>query len=643
MWIKFKKNASGSKSVQLVESVRVLGKKHTYPRVVKIFGTAKNDEDLLRLSNLAQEYLKNLPKVQYEKSTEAALIIKDSADIESCTSINVGFKTIFSSLYKQIFSGIKLKNRSEQILRDLAIMRIAHPKSKRYTANEAKNYGLDLELHSIYKSMDRIDDTIIQQIQELAYKNTKSLLKLKNSASLDVLFYDLTTLSFETNCQDALREFGFSKDGKHQHVQIMLALLITKSGLPVGYELFRGNTYEGNTLIPALTKIKAKYQIDNLVIVADSGLISEYNTDQIKALGFNYIIGGRIKNSAAAIKQQVLDQGKYLSLNEDIRYQICDRYEVAQPYQYRILAINQNTAIAQDEEADITKTISKLKSAQVGLVLHSGTNNVITAITAILKNGATLDIPNDPANAEIYKIIQDAYTNQTKFSSEEKVLLSQNTLLADFIQTDRANNQDQLLIYYSQKRAEKDAYDRCKNLEKIKNTEHLAIKNKLSGCFKKSYVKLTNDTGLTIDQDKLKEAAQFDGYFSLQTNIKNPDAQSILDNYRGLWQIEQTFRISKYNLKLRPIFHYSLDRIKAHFAICYVALVIIRTLEYITKTENCYLPIEQLLSLLERVMVTSIDSKGNKYNILNDFPEALIPIYKCTKTKIPARFFSLAK
>lgn len=200
-----------------------------------------------------------------------------------------------------------------------------------------------------------------------------------------------------------------------------------------------------------------------------------------------------------------------------------------------------------DKDAHIAAAIPKLKSAQVGLVLHSGANNVITAITAILKNGVSLEIPNDPANAEIYKIIQDACTNQAKFSLEEKVLLSQNTLLTDFIQTDKANNQDQLLIYYSQKRAEKDAYDRYKNLEKIKNTEHLALKNKLSGCFKKSYVKLIKDTGLTIDHDKLKEAAQFDGYFSLQTNIKNPDAKSILDNYRGLWQIEQIFRVSKYN------------------------------------------------------------------------------------------------
>ena len=114
-------------------------------------------------------------------------------------------------------------------------------------------------------------------------------------------------------------------------------------------------------------------------------------------------------------------------------------------------------------------------------------------------------------------------------------------------------------------------------------------------------------------------------------------------NYRGLWQIEQTFRLSKYNLKLRPIFHYSLRRIKAHFAICYVALVIIRTLEYLTRSDNCYIPIEQLCLLLEQVMVTNIISKGNVYNISNNFPDELIPIYKCTNTKIPTRFSCLNK
>jgi len=473
-----------------------------------------------------------MTKNYYRESTPTELVIKDATDINSCVSTHIGFKGIFSDLYKNIFAGIDLKSRSNQILQDLAIMRIVNPKSKRYTANESSNYGFDLNLDSIYKAMDRIDDDIIQQIKHIAYRNTKRLLNIKESDDLDLLFYDLTTLSFETNCQNALREFGFSKDGKHQHVQIMLALIITKSGLPVGYELFCGNMYEGNTLIPTLKGLKEKYKINKVIVVADSGLISKNNVDQIKDIGFDYIIGGRIKNSPKQIKEEVFNQSGYEDLNEDMR---CKVYDICE------------------------------------------------------------------------------------------------------------KNRDKLLIYHSKKRAAKDLYDRNKSLEKIMKQVGKDVKSMLSGALKKSYVKLSEDAKIEIDQDKLEEIAKFDGYFSLQTNVKDFKMMEIIDHYRGLWQIEQTFRISKYNLKIRPVFHYSVERIKAHFAICYVALVILRTLEYTMIKNNCYTPIEQLFSLLDKVIVTSISSKGNNYNICNDFPEELIPIYKCTKTKIPPRFLSLTK
>ena len=659
MWIKFKKNKSGSKTVQLVETIRVLGKKQPIPRVVKIFGTAKADEELLCLKNDAQKYLDNLPKVQYEKSTAGSLVIKDGTDIESCTTTNIGFNAIFGNLYNRIFSELDLKANCKQIVKNLAIMRIANPKSKRHTSNQAKDYNLELNLHNVYKSMDKIDDNIIKQIQNLAYKNTKSLLNLGRNENLDLLFYDLTTIYFETNCQDALREFGFSKDGKHQHVQIMLALIVTKHGLPVGYELFNGSMYEGHTLIPTLKSLKERYQIDRITVVADSGLISEYNIEQIKECGFDYIIGGRIKNSSQETKEQILDLTQYQELNDDLRYTTYDNCHSVKSYKYRIIntnlpetnsgleltQIDTNTNQSTDAKLDLIAKIaiaqSKLKSEQIGFIMHHSDDT--DTILAVLKNGAVLEIANDQANTAIYTILSNACINHKKLSAAAIKLLSNNETLNRFIQTDKANKHDKIFVYHSQTRAKKDAYERCKNLEKIKNHVNQNLKNKLTGCLKKPYVKLTNATSIEIDYDKLAETAKLDGYFSLQTNITDLSAKDIIDNYRGLWQIEQTFRLSKYNLKLRPIFHYSLRRIKAHFTICYIALVIIRTLEYLTKSNNCYIPIEQLCSLLEQVMVTNIISKGNAYNISNNFPDELIPIYKCTNTKIPTRFSCLNK
>ena len=197
------------------------------------------------------------------------------------------------------------------------------------------------------------------------------------------------------------------------------------------------------------------------------------------------------------------------------------------------------------------------------------------------------------------------------------------------------------MLYYSETRARKDLYDRNRALAKISKHIGEKAKNKLSGSLRKSYVTLSEESStIGIDEEKLKEAAKFDGYFAIQTNIVNANPADILAHYSGLWQVEQTFRITKYNLKIRPVFHYNPSRIKAHFAICYIALVLTRTLELLMKRAKCYIPIEQLNQLLQKVMIITITSNGNRYDIAKDFPSELIGVYKCVKAKIPNRFTS---
>lgn len=84
----------------------------------------------------------------------------------------------------------------------------------------------------------------------------------------------MTTLYFEASDEDDFRRIGFSKDGKFQNPQIMLGLLVGEKGYPIGYELFKGNTFEGHTLIPILEKFQKKFNLDKPIIVADSGLLS---------------------------------------------------------------------------------------------------------------------------------------------------------------------------------------------------------------------------------------------------------------------------------------------------------------------------------------------------------------------------------
>ena len=98
--------------------------------------------------------------------------------------------------------------------------------------------------------------------------------------------------------------------------------MVTKEGLPIGYEAFSGDTFDGHTLIPSLKILREKYNIDNVVYVADSGMFNKNNLqelDQLEEHKFNYIVGARIKNISKSIKEQILNMNDYLQLNEDIK------------------------------------------------------------------------------------------------------------------------------------------------------------------------------------------------------------------------------------------------------------------------------------------------------------------------------------
>jgi transposase len=110
--------------------------------------------------------------------------------------------------------------------------------------------------------------------------------------------------------------------------------------------------------------------------------------------------------------------------------------------------------------------------------------------------------------------------------------------------------------------------------------------------------------------------------------VLDSNPEEIIAQYKGLWQVEQTFRISKHNLEIRPVYHWNTDRIKAHFAICFLALSLIRYTEVLLKNKDEYIPIEQLHQLLDMVKIVNITSKGENYQIRTDMPQSLVMIYR---------------
>lgn len=520
MYIRKKKNKSGSYSVILCVGERSFGKKNPTTKVLKSFGSTTDETRLEQLVQEAEHYKQKLLSISPQVKP---LKINSDVDINSCFSYNVGYCDVYGSAFSHIFAELNLKEDALNKLKDLVIMRIANPCSKRRTSKIAAEYGLEFNVNNIYKLMDKLNNSVINNIKSLAYKHTVKLLE-QNKQSVNVLFYDLTTIHFETNTQDELRDFGFSKDGKHQHVQIMLAAIVTKEGLPIDYEEFIGCTYEGHTLIPVINKLKQNYLINN-VIVADAALMNKVNLTELSKLDIKYIISARIKNSSKDLQNEILNSNGYHTIS-----QVCN---------------------------DLTGEIDHIKC------------KVITG------------------------------------------------------------KEDLLIAYHSSKRARKDYHDRISDLEKINRHLASSAKSKLTSRLRKPYVSLTRDCKLEIDYDKLEQEASYDGYYAFRTNIKDADPKEILTSYRGLWQIEQTFRIAKSNLDIRPVYNYNPRRIRAHFAICYAALTLIRHVEYTLKTNHLDVPLEQLHLMLDKMRKVKIQNSNNQiFELLENTPLELPLIYQ---------------
>jgi transposase len=156
------------------------------------------------------------------------------------------------------------------------------------------------------------------------------------------LFYDVTTLYFEAFKEDELRKNGFSKDNKSQQPQVLVALMVTKEGFPVAYEVFSGSTFEGHTIIPVVKKFISKHNVKEFTIVADAAMISTENMEALRENGVNYIVGARLGNVSNEL-MAAIDKGLTRADDNSIRiktengYLICsysssryrkDKYEM---------------------------------------------------------------------------------------------------------------------------------------------------------------------------------------------------------------------------------------------------------------------------------------------------------------------------
>lgn len=211
-------------------------------------------------------------------------------------------------LLNQVYDSIGFNQIPDDILCHLVIVRVSQPKSKFATVEYLKSYyDEDVDLNHIYRYMDKLYNTQMELAQQISVEHTRKIF----GGKIGLMFYDVTTLYFETSQTDVLREPGFSKDGKTAESQVVLGLLLSEGGYPLSYSLFNGSQYEGFTMIPMIDDFKQRFTLgDDFVVVADSGLMNKNNVRLLQQAGYKYILGARIKNENSTVKQWILSLDK---------------------------------------------------------------------------------------------------------------------------------------------------------------------------------------------------------------------------------------------------------------------------------------------------------------------------------------------
>ena len=514
MFVRVKSSPNSPRqSVQIVENVRVGDK--VKQRIVRYVGIALNDFELEKLKDVAAYIIANLQQEQQqlclfdERSLgEAIIAARKRKQDDSPLPVNlrelreearttVGLHEVYGQVFDDLgfasLFGVR-KQASAALLRDVVMARIAQPVSKLATSKLLKHsFGKEFDVERIYRMMDHLDDSFIAKLQKLTHQHTKQLL----GGKVDVCFYDCTTLYFESFDEDELRQKGFSKDHKSQETQVLLALLVTREGLPIGYRLYPGASWEGHTLRHAIKSIEDEVDVGKVTLVADAAMFSRENLEILKDKSF--VVAARIKNLPHSLVKQILNRDGYQRFAD-----------------------------------------------------------------------------------------QDGYYWEGEYQGYR------------------------LVVTYSPKRAAKDANDRHKAIQKIIKRYHNRPVKQLARNGYGRYLKLEGEGRLLIDEEKIKKAEAWDGLHGVIANTDLP-VEEIREQYRGLWQVEDTFRLSKHDLRMRPMFHWVERRIRAHVAICFMALSCMRHMMYHCAKRYRRLSAEVIRRDLMAVQVSTLrDQKTNK-------------------------------
>lgn len=294
-------------------SVQVIDKSTGRYRVLKTIGSSSVEQEIELMVREGKRYIQRISGTQEIDFTDHQSVYNKV--LSTITSHRlVGVQSVLGRIFDDIgFNAIK-----DPLFKDLVLYRLIYPKSKLKTTEYLYRYEQKIYTEDdVYRYMDKLHYIHKEQVQAISYNHTLKVLE----GQIQAVFYDVTTIYFEIERDEGIRKPGFSKDGKHQNPQIILGLLVSKGAYPLAYDIFEGNKYEGDTFIPILDGFKQKYRFEKLTVVADAGLLSNSNVQQLINKGYDFILGARIKNERQSIKDEILalklKNGQSATINKD--------------------------------------------------------------------------------------------------------------------------------------------------------------------------------------------------------------------------------------------------------------------------------------------------------------------------------------
>ncbi len=507
-----------AKVIQFREDTRIPGTNKKKTRVIKTLGNyermlAEDPDIIAKLKGEAAEITRRKKEAQapLELRVSAQEILQPDDVVPSYSFGHALVKQLWQDLSLDTFfvrqCGRKNAEAVAQALYYLVAHRCADPASIRSTAADQPVYagiaplGPDL----FYDVLNVLADQ-----KEALVNHLSAAFERKTDRHGPEAYYDVTTYAFESTRWGELRMFGFSKDHKHNEVQVVMGLLLDSNGLPITYELFPGNTMDQNTLEDSVKHLQTLYRLEKITVVADRGLNSGANLAFLCSKEHDFVISYTLKRSPQSFRELIWDGDNW-------------------------------TDSVDSETGEVTfrsKTIRQNLDVKVPLSSEELENR--------------LRKPGRPKKYEIQEVPVHIH------------------------------------LTWSAKRAAKDRKDRERMLERLR--KNLDSPSRLRAKFRRGgnqYLQMELDTeNWRIDEERIEEATRYDGYYAVITNNLELNTEEVVSTYRGLWKIEESFRVLKSDLRARPMFLWNDERIKGHFAMCFVSLCLIRYAQYLLETRK---------------------------------------------------------